>query len=90
MQQREMDLWHFVCDDVTGQWTWRRVSPNGDDVATSMYAFASFTVCVADAERAGFDANVTVVRRMRSADLALETPRPHVERRRRPRDPQSM
>src|SRR5690348_11431827 len=81
----DLDVWHFVCDETTGHWSWKRISPTGAHVAESPYSFASFRVCVADAERAGFNPTTTVVRRLRSSDLELK-PTPHLERRRRPRD----
>jgi hypothetical protein len=86
VEKSESDLWHFVCDDATGHWTWKRASPTGEDVAVSSYAFASFRVCVADAERAGFDPNTTVVRRVRSSDVEVRPEPSYRDRRRRPRD----
>jgi len=81
----DSDLWHFICDEPTGYWSWKRVSSNGDEVATSMYSFASFRVCVADAERCGFNPTQTVVRRIRSSDLEVRGVVAHAERRRRAR-----
>jgi hypothetical protein len=79
------DIWQFVCDDETGEWTWKRLSPTGEELAASAYAFASLRVCIADAERAGFHPTTTVVRRLRASDLGA-TGHPRGERRRRPRD----
>jgi hypothetical protein len=79
------DLWHFISDDQTGEWTWKRVSPSGEELAVSAYSFASLRVCVADAERAGFNPSTTRVRRLRASDLGKPT-QSHAERRRRPRD----
>ena len=85
MEKLESDVWHFVCDDVTGQWSWKRVSPTGEELAASSYSFAAFRVCVADAERAGFNPDTTVVRRLRSSDLEIKPQPAQSERRRRPR-----
>ena len=79
------DLWHFVCDDETQEWTWKRLSPAGEELAVSAYAFASLRVCIADAEQAGFDPSTTAVRRLRASELGASA-HPHGERRRRPRD----
>jgi hypothetical protein len=89
LEKSESDLWHFIRDDTTGQWSWRRVSMAGEDVAVSSYAFASFRVCVADAERAGFNPHATVVRRLRSSDLEVVPSPAQGERRRRIRSPSS-
>ena len=79
------DLWHFVYDDRTGEWSWRRLSATGEELAASPYAFASLRVCVADAEGAGFNPDTMLVRRMRASDLD-ESAQAHGERRRRARD----
>ena len=79
------DSWFFVYDEPTGLWVWKRVSASGEEVAQSAFSFASFTVCVADAERSGFDPNAEAVRRVRASDLALRPHMPQLERRRRPR-----
>jgi hypothetical protein len=84
--ESDSDLWHFICDELTGQWMWRRVSASGEEVAHSVFSFASFIVCVSDAERAGFDPKTTTVRRMRSSELAAPPGMPPLERRRKPRD----
>jgi len=68
------DVWHFVCDERKGLWSWKRVAADGDEVARAPYSFASFNVCVADAERAGFINNTAGVRRVR--DAAGDTPTP--------------
>jgi hypothetical protein len=60
----DTDLWHFLCDEQKGLWTWKRVSLTGQEVASSAFSFASFNVCVADAERAGFVHNTGNVRRV--------------------------
>ena len=97
MTRGDTDIWHFVCDDHDGSWTWRRVSPGGDEVAHSSYSFQSFNVCVADAEHAGFVNNTTGVRRVRTSELESQPAGTGVdahgggvgmfERRRRPRFP---
>jgi hypothetical protein len=48
------DVWHFVCDERNRFWIWKRVSADGQELAVSAYTFASFNVCVLDAERAGY------------------------------------
>jgi hypothetical protein len=85
VQPSDSDIWHFIYDEPTGQWSWARVAFDGEEVAESAYTFASFRVCVADAERAGFDPSTTVVRRLRSCDVQRKQPAPP-DRRRRPRD----
>ena len=80
------DLWHFICDEPTGQWMWQRFSPSGEAVARSTFSFASFVVCVADAARAGFDPKTTVVRRIRSSELCERPDMPRLDRRRKSRD----
>jgi hypothetical protein len=80
------DVWHFIYDEPTGHWMWGRTSPAGDELAQSVFSFASFRVCVADAERAGFDPQTTVVRRVRSSELASPPHTPLPERRRKPRN----
>lgn len=94
-EQRDSDVWHFVCDDHDGSWRWRRLAPSGEEIAQSSYTFRSFNVCVADAELAGFINNTGSIRRVRTSELE-----PHesmtvtngraaathaIERRRRPR-----
>jgi hypothetical protein len=95
MAKEDLDVWHFVCDDHEGSWTWRRLSPAGEEVARSSFSFRSFNVCVADAELAGFVNNTAGVRRVRTSELhpgstgkaadaqTLSSRAP--ERRRRPR-----
>lgn len=94
MPPGDLDLWHFVCDDRDGSWTWRRVAPDGDLVAQSLYTFQSFNVCVADAERAGFLNDTAALRRVRASKLEPHPARDGeqrtgaaalLERRRRPR-----
>jgi hypothetical protein len=63
-----MDVWHFIFDDNNGTWTWRRVNADGEELAASDFTFQSFTVCVADAGRAGYLQNVTPHRRMRQGE----------------------
>ena len=65
-----LDVWHFICDDTDHTWTWRRVSADGELVATADFSFKSFNVCVADAKRAGYLSNVTPYRRIRSSELS--------------------
>jgi hypothetical protein len=60
------DLWHFICDDADGTWTWRRVSASGEFIAASALSFQSFNVCVADAELAGYVSTGSPVRRVRA------------------------
>lgn len=82
------DVWHFVCDERKALWTWKRVSADGEPVAQSPYSFASFNVCVADAERAGFVNDTASIRRV--WDPAQDAPTPsgitNAERRRRTRN----
>jgi len=80
------DLWHFIYDEPTGHWMWKRMSPAGDEIAESVFSFASFRVCVADAERAGFDPKTTAVRRVRSSELEAPPDMSLMERRRKPRN----
>jgi hypothetical protein len=89
LEKSESDLWHFVCDDVTGHWSWKRVSPTGEELGASSYSFAAFRVCVADAERAGFNPATTVIRRLRSSDVEVRPQPAQPERRRRQRSSQS-
>lgn len=81
------DVWHFVCDEREGLWTWKCLSADGEEVAKSPYSFASFNVCVADAERAGFINNTASVRRIwdPARDTPAESSRSSAERRRRSR-----
>jgi hypothetical protein len=81
----QSDLWHFICDEPSGQWMWKRVSASGEELARSLFSFASFVVCVADAERAGFDPEAAVVRRVRSSKLPSFRGMQQLERRRKPR-----
>jgi hypothetical protein len=69
MTKEDADVWHFVCDDHEGFWTWRRLSPSGEEIAHSSYTFRSFNVCVADAELAGFVNNTSAIRRVRTSEL---------------------
>jgi len=72
-------------DERNNFWTWKRVSADGHKVAESSYTFASFNVCVLDAERAGYS-DTGSVRRVR--DHVRERPDPFdaaPERRRRSR-----
>jgi hypothetical protein len=89
LQLSDLDTWHFVCDEGTNQWSWRRVAQTGEEVAASPFSFASFRVCVADAERAGFSPSTTVVRRLRSSDIEVTGDALRHERRRRPRSAQA-
>ena len=63
------DAWHFVWDEGDGLWTWRRLSGTGEERAKSLYKFASFNVCVADAERVGFVNDTARIRRVRVSEL---------------------
>ncbi len=67
------DLWHFICEDSDGTWTWRRMSGAGELIATSDFSFMSFNVCCADAERAGYLSRVTPFRRLRASELIAES-----------------
>jgi hypothetical protein len=58
----------------------------GQKVAESAFSFASFRVCVADAERAGFDQDNTLGRRVRSSELETPPNVPMADRRRKPRN----
>jgi hypothetical protein len=69
MTKTTMDVWHFVWDESEETWTWQRVSPTGQALAESPYAFRSFNACVADAARAGYDDKATPSRRVRSSEL---------------------
>jgi hypothetical protein len=64
---QRFDVWHFICEEPDGLWTWRRVSPTGHALATSMFSFKSFNGCVADAERAGYVTKSAPVRRVHSS-----------------------
>ena len=92
MSKGEMDLWHFVCDDDDNSWKWRRMSPDGEEVAHSSYSFQSFNACVSDAELAGFVNTTSALRRVRASELMAEQPRSgiesagHADRRRRSRE----
>jgi hypothetical protein len=81
----DTDLWHFIYDEPTGHWMWKRSSATGQEIAESAFSFASFRVCVADAERAGFNPSTTIVRRVRSSELTTQPDMPRLERRRKPR-----
>lgn len=81
----ESDSWYFVYDEPTALWTWKKLSPAGEELGQSAFSFASFTVCVSDAERAGFDADVSAVRRVRSSELVVRPRMPPIERRRKVR-----
>ena len=67
------DLWHFICEDNDGTWTWRRMSAAGELMAESDFSFKSFNVCCADAERAGYLIRVTPFRRLRASELVAES-----------------
>jgi hypothetical protein len=84
--QSDSDLWHFIYDELTGHWMWRRISAAGEEVAQSLFSFVSLQVCVADAEREGFNPHTMVVRRIRSSELESAPDIPRLERRRRPRN----
>ena len=71
MAATSLDVWHFICDDSDGTWTWRKVSSDGDEIAASDFSFKSFNVCVADAKRVGYLSNVTPYRRLRSSELGV-------------------
>ena len=82
------DAWHFVWHEKERVWSWKRTSATGDEVTQqSLYTFASFNVCVADAERAGFVNNTRTVRRVRTSELPPDDASAHLpgERRRRSR-----
>jgi hypothetical protein len=91
MNERDhADAWHFVWDERDGFWTWKRLSAAGEERAKSLYTFASFNVCVADAERAGFVNDTATIRRVRASELPAHSDdaSAHLisERRRRPRN----
>ena len=69
MHGTSLDVWHFICDDTDGTWTWRKMSSDGEQIAASDFSFKSFNVCAADAERAGYLSHVTPYRRIRSSEL---------------------
>ena len=84
------DAWHFVYDEKDCLWSWRRLSrTTGEECERSAYSFASYNVCIADAERAGFipkPANM----RLRASEFeawhgAAEAAQLVSDRRRRPR-----
>ena len=91
--ESDTDVWHFIRDECNGLWTWKRVSATGEELAESLYSFASFKACVADAEAAGFVHNTRNVRRVRSSEVAnSREPHPTAvshQRRRRPRQPKN-
>lgn len=70
---QESDLWHFICEESTGAWTWRRLSESGEEVDCSDFSFQSFNVCVADAERSGFTNNTKALRRVHSIEPLFQS-----------------
>jgi hypothetical protein len=88
MRQPETpDAWHFVWDECGGFWTWKQLTATGEDLAKSLYTFASLNACVADAERAGFINKGGNVRRLRASELsAMSALASTPDRRRRARE----
>lgn len=64
------DVWTFILDDGTSLWSWRRVSPAGEQIADSLFAFASLNGCVTDAQRAGFLNSPGKLRRLKASELS--------------------